>query len=336
MPSHIRGRRHFLQRSAALAGVGLLVGCGRVSLPWQQPTKLPRLGYLNVGQPGSGYDVLRDGLRELGYIEGQTIVIEARFAESTGQLPALAADLVGLPVDVIVAGATTPVRAAMEATRTIPIIFPNIGDPVASGFVSSLARPGGNVTGLSDQSIRLTQKRLQLLREVVPSLSRVMYLGDTAIAEVNGFIGQRELREAGQALGVQVFAPIFRQAPDLRPALDLAIAERADALLVNDTPLINVERDRIVAFATTARLPLMSQNPPFVSAGGLLSYGVNTDVLSCRAAAYVDKLLKGARASDLPVEQVTEIVCVINLKTAQALGLTIPQSVLQQATEIIQ
>ena len=147
----VLGRRRLLSGSLAVASLGVLASCDRMPFSWRQPPKVPRIGYLSIGPPTSSYDVLRDGLRELGYIEGQTIVIEARFATSTEQLPSLAAELVALPVDVIVAGATTPVRAAMEATRTIPIVFPNIGDPVESGFVASLARPGGNVTGLRDR-----------------------------------------------------------------------------------------------------------------------------------------------------------------------------------------
>jgi len=329
-----QSRRDFLGGSVALAGLGLLAGCG-LRLPWQQP-KIPRIGYLGVGGSSPALVAFVDGLRDLGYVEGQTIAIEWRWTTTTEQLAGLAADLVSLPVDLIVAATTTAVQAAMAATKTIPIVFPNIGDPVRSGFVASLARPGGNVTGVSDQSVRLQQKRLQMLKDVVPGLSRLLFLQDIAIAEVNGNLALRELQEAGQRLGVQIVRPEFRKSADLPPALSIGVEQQVEALLTSDTPLINLETERIVVFATASRWPLMSQNPPFVTAGGLVSYGVNTETLYGRAATYVDKILKGARPADLPVEQVTTITCVVNLKTARALGLTVPPSVLQQATEVIQ
>ena len=332
-------RRRLLQGSVGLAGLSLIAGCGVVPLRWQQTTKLPRIGYLGLSPVTRSFELFRDGLRDLGYVEGQTIVIEARWAESTEQLPALAGELVSLPVDVLVAGGTTQVKAAMDATRVIPIVFPNIGDPVGSGFVASLARPGGNVTGLSDLSVQAAGKRVQLLREVLPGVSRVLYLTDTAVDEVNGSLGLGAVREAARSVGIQLLTPAIRTAADLSTAFDMATVERAEALLASETPLIASDSEvgrRIVEFATVARLPLMSKNPPFVVAGGLISYGVNTDTLFRRAATYVDKILKGARPADLPIEQVTEFTLAINLRTAQTLGLTIPPSVLAQATEVIQ
>jgi len=197
MPNRLVARRRILKGSLALAALSMCAGCGGVSLPWQQPPRVPRIAYLTLGTRGPGFDAFRDGLLALGYVEERTIVIEARSAESTEQLSSLAAELVGLPVDVIVAASTTAVGAAMSATRTIPIVFPNIGDPVGSGFVASLARPGGNVTGLSDQSVQVAGRRLQLLREVLPGVSRVLSLRDAAIDDVNGGLGSRALREAG-------------------------------------------------------------------------------------------------------------------------------------------
>jgi len=335
----VRGqsRRRFLQGGVALAGLGLIAGCG-LRPPWQRPN-VPRIGYLGVGPASRAFELLRDGLREQGYVEGETIVLEARWAETTEQLPALAAELVHLPVDIIVAAGTTQVKAAMGATRTIPIVFPNIGDPVGSGFVASLARPGGNVTGLSDLSVQAAGKRMQLLREVLPAVSRVLYLTDTSVDEANGNLGLGAVRDAAQSLGMRLVTPTIRTGADLSAAFDMAAAEHVEAVLASETPLVTSEGEvgrRIVEFATVARIPLMSKNPPFVVAGGLISYGVNTDTLNRRAATYVDKILKGARPADLPIEQVTEFTLTINLKTAQALGLTIPPDVLQQATQVIQ
>ena len=330
-------RRRFVCGGTALVGAGLLGGCGTVPFPWQS-TRFRRVGHLSLrsNSATAGFDLFRDGLRDLGYVEGQTIAIDARWADSTEQLAALAVELVELPVDVIVAAGTTPVKAAMSATRTIPIVFPIIGDPVASGFVASLARPGGNVTGLSDLAVVVAPKRMQLLRELLPGVSRVMYLSDTAIDEANGNLGIREIQETAQSFGVTLVRPEFRKPADLSAAFEMAINAHVEAVMVSDSPLPSGERERIIALAMAARLPVMSKNPPFVVAGGLASYGVDTNALYRNAATYVDKILKGAQPAELPVEQPTKFEFVVNLRTARALGLTIPSSVLQQATEVIQ
>ena len=326
-------RRQFVQGSLALAGFGLLAGCGGVSVPAQLPPKIPRVGYLGSTTAAAEIEALRDGLHELGHVEGRSLVIEERWAESNEQLPALAAELVGLPVDLIVTGGTPATQAVMGATRTIPIVFLNSGDPVQAGLVASLARPGGNVTGLSSQQAQTGGKRLQLLREMVPGVSRVMFL----TAESGQATGSlREAQLAAQALGVQLFSATVGSAEELPSAFEMAVLNQAEALLLTGTPLLIAERGRIVEFATAARLPLIAQDRAVVADGGLGAYGPSSFAQRRRAATYVDKILKGARPADLPVEQPTEFEFVINLKTAQALGLTIPPSVLQQATEVIQ
>jgi putative ABC transport system substrate-binding protein len=330
-----RTRRCFLQGSLALVGLGLFSGCGGLPLPGRQPAKILRIGFLGLTTVVDVLEAFRDGLRELGYVEGRTVVIEARWAESNEQFPTLAAELVGLPVDLIVAAGLAPsIQAAMGATRTIPIVFAATGDPVGAGFVASLARPGGNVTGLSTLGAQTRGKGLQLLRELVPGPSRVLYLGDTVAGEATG--NSREVREAALSLGVQLLTPTIRGAGDLPAAFELAVVEHAEALLVTGAPLLVAERGRIAEFATAARLPSMFQEREFVTAGGLMAYGPNRLAMYRRAAVYVDKILQGAKPADLPVEQPTEFDFVINLKTATALGLAIPQSVLQQATEVIQ
>jgi len=326
-------RRWFVQ-GAGMAGLGLLAGCGQ--WPWQsQPTpKIPRIEYLGLSTVvGDLFGAFCDGLRELGYVEGRTIVIGERRAESTEHFPALAAQLVGLPVDLILTEGGAPAQAALGVTRTIPIVFAGSADPVGVGLVASLAWPGGNVTGLSNQGAQLTGKRLQLLRELVPEVSPVLLLTVTSTSERTGTL--RTTHEVAQSLGVQLLAPTIRSAADLPAAFELAIVEHAGALLVAG-PLMLAERGRIVEFATAARLPLLAQDRSVAVAGGLSSYGANTLAIYRRAAVYVDKILKGASPADLPVEQPTLFDFVINLKTAQALGLTIPPHVLLQATEIMQ
>jgi putative ABC transport system substrate-binding protein len=245
----------------------------------------------------------------------------------------LAEELVRLPVDLIVASGSAAIRAAMGATRTIPIVFPASADPVQSGHVDSLARPGRNATGLSLLGPQVTGKRLELLREMVPGLARVMFLTETAASESAGNL--QEAREAARLQGVQLLEPDVRTAEDLPAALQVAAAQ-AQALLPSGTALITRERAQIVGFAVANRLPLMSADRFFTEAGGLASYGTNRLSLYHRAATYVDKILKGANPAELPVEQPTDFEFVVNLTTARAIGMTIPPSVLQQANEIIQ
>ncbi len=329
-------RRQFVV-GAGISGAGLLAGCGR--LPGQAPPpKAHRLGYLSNNDAASealAVESFRQGLRELGYIEGQNLVIEWRFAQDQPeQLPELAADLVRLPVDLIVAVATPAIVAAQHATRTIPIVFPIAGDPVGLGLVASLARPGGNVTGVANLAPELSGKRLELLNEIVPELSRVAYLWVPSVpAEASS---KRHADAAAQALGLHLLAIAVESPGDLDEAFDAASRARAQALLMAPNPVLNSERARIVEFAARSRLPAAYPDTRFVMAGGLMSYGANPGSLHRRAAYYVDRILKGTPPADLPVEQPMTFDFVVNLKTAQALGISFPPEIMLQVTEVIQ
>src|SRR5712691_10920874 len=330
-------RRQLLQGSLALAGLGLLSGCGVQLHQAKQPSKPPRLGVLDTAPREAlapAFDALLEGLQEHGYIDGQNIIIEYRIAELDDQFPDLAAELVNLPVDVILTGGVTATRAAKQVTSSIPIVMGAIADPVAVGLVSSLARPGGNVTGLSLQSVELTGKRLELLKEVVPTASRVAALrnpNNPASAPI-----LQELELAARALALQVQVLDARRPEDLEAALDAAIGGHADILFVMTDSLFSTHRSQIADLAAKRHLPALTNRREFTEAGGLMAYGPSIPDSFRRSAAYVDKILKGAKPADLPVEQPTKFYFLINLKTAQALGLTIPQSVLAQATEVIQ
>jgi putative ABC transport system substrate-binding protein len=330
-------RRRFVQ-GAGVAGLGLLAGCGRLPGQAAAPQQVHRLGYLSSNSAATDAPVIeafRQGLRELGYVEGQNLTIEWRLADDqVEQLPELAASLVGLPVDVIVAVATPGIVAAKNATSTIPIVFPIAGDPVGLGLVASLARPGANVTGLANMAPELNAKRLELLKEIVPGMVRVAYLWVPSVpAEVSS---KRHAEAAAQALGLDLLAFAVESPGDLDGAFEAATGAGADALMMAPNTIVNAQRARIVEFAARARLPAAYPDTRFATIGGLLSYGANPAALYRRAAYYVDRILKGTPPADLPVEQPTTFDFVINLKTAQALGLTIPQHVLLQATEIIQ
>ena len=281
-------------------------------------------------------EAFRQGLRDLGYVEGRNIVIEYRYAdEKYERLPALAAELVRLKVDVIVSHGTPGPLAAKQATSAIPIVMTSAGDPVASGLVSSLARPGGNVTGLSLMVPELGGKRVQLLKEILPGLSRVAVLWNAANPYASLVV--REMEIAATTLGVQLQSLVVRGPDDFEGALAAATTGRAGALTAVEDPLTITKRTQIVDFAAKSRLPAIYGVKEFVDAGGLMSYGAHLADLYRRAAAtYVDKILKGAKPADLPVQQPTKFEFVINLKTAKALGLTIPQSVLLRADEVIQ
>jgi putative ABC transport system substrate-binding protein len=277
----------------------------------------------------------RDGLGELGYVEGQNIAIDVRTSDSPEQYAVPAAELVALPVDLILTPAGgTNAEAAMAATSTIPIVFAAAPDPVRTGLVASLARPGGNVTGLSSLTPQLLGKSLQLLLDLAPGVSPILFLTRTAGDEATG--ATQEAKQAAQLLGVQLLVPTTATVGDLPAAFQLAIDEHAEALWVTASPQMNTQVGLIMAFATAHRLPVLSQTRIFADAGGLIFYGPNRLAQFRRAATYVDKILKGAKPGDLPVEQPTTFEFVINLKTARALGLIIPDSVLQQATEVIQ
>jgi putative ABC transport system substrate-binding protein len=275
-------------------------------------------------------------LRDLGYVVGESIVIEVRGADGrVDRLPGLAAELVALPVDVLVTAAASPAaRAAKEATSTIPIVFVSVGDPVGIGLVDSLARPGGNATGLSSAATELVAKRLDLLKEIVPGARRVDAVWN--FSNPVAALDLAEMETAARVLGLIVSAHDVRDFAALDNAFATIASQPPDALLISQDAFFTVNRQQIVQRVSSSRLPSLYGAREFVVDGGLISYGVNRPDLSRRAAVYVDKILKGARPADLPVERPTRFDLVVNLKTARALGLSIPQSILQQATEIIQ
>jgi putative tryptophan/tyrosine transport system substrate-binding protein len=330
-------RRRFVGTMLALAGSGLWSGCGVLPRWGDQPATVPRLGHLSLGSAESeqGWLVdVRQGLRELGHVEGQTFTIDSRYAERDDQLPARAAELVGLPVDIILSASSQATPAAKQATATVPIVMAHGGDPIAAGLVASLARPGGNVTGLTSIAPQLIRKRLGLLREVVPGTSRVAVLWNPGNpAKPPEF---REAQDAAAAFGLELQSLEVRGPGDLDGAFRAALSARAEALLALSEGLINSQFARIAAFATERRLPSIGEVRLFPDAGGLMNYGANISDIRRRAATYVDKLLKGAKPADLPVEQPTTFDFVINLTTARAIGLVVPPSVLEQATEVIQ
>jgi putative ABC transport system substrate-binding protein len=306
----------------------------------QQAAKITRIGFLGNSATALGHlrDAFHQGLRDLGYVEGRNLVIEYRYAE--GQLerfPALAAQLVALKVEVIVAPPTPAAQAAKRATTTIPIVFAGAGDPVTSGLVTSLARPGGNITGLSGLSPELVGKCLEQLKQAVPGVSRVAVLWQP------GAFGERTEKDilkaaevAARALGVRLQVVEARVPADFDRAFSDMTGARAGALAVLTSNMFVTERRRLVDLAAKNRLPAVYNVREFVDAGGLMAYGPNLADLYRRAATYVDKILKGAKPGDLPVEQPTKFELVINLKTAKALGLTIPQSLLGRADQVIQ
>ena len=327
-------RRAFLNAlTGSLLAAPLAVGA-------QQEAKIARIGYL--GDPlAAGPHVLeafRQGLRDLGYVEGRNLVIEYRDAEGKLELlPALAAELVALKVDVIVAAGTPPALAAKHATKTIPIVFPAVADPVTSGLVTSLARPGGNVTGLTGLGPELVGKWLEQLKQAVPGVSRVAVLWQPdAFGERTEKDMLKRAEVAARALGVRVQFVEARVPADFDRAFSEMTRARAGALTVFPSPMCGSEVRRLVDLAAKNRLPAVYQWKEFVDAGGLMSYGPNLADLYRRAATYVDKILKGAKTADLPVEQPTKFELVINLKTAKALGLTIPPSVLGRADQVIE
>jgi putative tryptophan/tyrosine transport system substrate-binding protein len=303
----------------------------------QESARIATVGFLVTTTPDNApmLAIVRGKLAELGYVEGQSIRFEYRGAYGhVDRLPSLAEELVHLNVDVIVAGATPEVQAAQQATRKIPIVMVAVVDPVATGFVASLARPGGNITGLSLLSAELSGKRLQLLKEVVPGVSRVAVLWNPTNPSNALQIGATKV--AAQALGVQLQPLEVRGPQDLESAFQAATRGHAGALIALDDPLIFAHRAQIVALAAKTRLPAMYGLTGYAQAGGLITYGPNIPDLYRQAALFVGKILKGAKPTDLPVEQPTKFELVINLKTAKALGLKIPDSMLVQADEVIQ
>ena len=306
----------------------------------QQPKKIPQIGVLLPWAPGSGVSVsflqaFRQGLQELGYVEGQNLAIEYRYAEGLLERnPTLAAELVGLKVDIIVTTAGPPAHAAKQATTTIPIVFTQVLNPVAEGLVASIARPGGNITGLSQMGSELAGKRLELLKDAFPKISRVALLLRTAGSQAS-VARLKETQVAAQGMGVQIQPLDVDSSDDLDAAFKAATTARAGALIVVQTAFINTHRARIVELATKSRLPTMFEERTHVESGGLMSYGPSFFELHRRAATYVDKILKGAKPADLPVEQPTKFEFVVNLKAAKQIGLTIPPNTLARADRVI-
>jgi putative tryptophan/tyrosine transport system substrate-binding protein len=303
----------------------------------QQPTKLPRIGYVDAGSPattGHRAQAFIQGLRELGYADGRNIVIEYRWAEGMlERLSGFVTDLVHAKVDVIVSSATPAIRIAKEKTSTIAIVMAGVTDPVGNGFVASLARPGGNVTGLTHLSPDLTGKRLELLKEVFPGLSRVAVLWNpNQPGQPAAF---KDMQVAAQAFNVRLISMEVRNREEIEKALAGMGKERSQALFELPDPVTFVNRQLITNFAAKHRLLAIYSFREYVDAGGLMSYGTSFPDLFHRAATYVDKILKGARPADLPVEQPTKFELVINLKTAKQIGLTIPPNVLARADKVI-
>ena len=328
-----------IDRRAFLGTLALLAAPRRAEA--QGAAKIARIGYLTAANPAANphtHEAFRQGLRDLGYVEGHSVVIEYRDAGGKfEQLPALAAELVALKVDVIVAPTTPTVLAAKQATRTIPIVFATAGDPVTSGLVSSLARPGGNATGLSVLAPELVGKRLELLAQAVPGGSRAALLWQPgAMGERTGKDLLKEAEVAGRALGVRIQFVEARGPEDFDRAFSDITRAHAGALTVLPSNMFTNERRRLVDLAAKNRVPTVYPAREFVDAGGLMAYGTNIADLYRRAATYVDKILRGAKPADLPVEQPTKFELVINLKTAKALGLTIPPSVLARADQVIE
>jgi putative ABC transport system substrate-binding protein len=302
----------------------------------QQPAKVPRIGFL-TGSPSvfpGRIEAFRQGLRELGYVEGKNIVIEWRYTGGKlDRYPALAAELVRLKVDIIVSGGPTTTGFLKEATTTIPIVMGFDTDPVGNGLVASLARPGGNITGLSVLSPELGGKRLELLKEIVPKLSRVAVLGSSTLPGNAQTLRETEL--AAGALGVKLQYVDVLSPKDIEAGFRRTVKGRADAVLALGNPVLNAHRTQVADLAVKSRLPAMYYAAEFVEAGGLMFYGVDFPDLFRRAATYVDKILKGAKPAELPVEQPKKFEFIVNLKAAKQIGLTIPPNVLARADRVI-
>jgi len=306
----------------------------------QQLTKVHRIGRLSLGSPPARPDpsveAFRQGLHDLGYVEGHNLVLEYRYAEeSEARLRELATELVRLPVDVIVAGSAPAARAAQQATTTIPIVIITLTDPVSAGFVSNLAQPGGNITGVSGPGAAFIGKQFELLKEALPGITRVAVLMHAAHPMASPTVS--ELERAARALGVQLHLLDVPGANELDTVLATLTGEPADALIVPSMPMFFTQRKRILDVAAQRRLPVMATDRrEWAEEGALMFYGVSDTANNRRAAVYVDKILKGAKPGDLPVEQPMQFALVLNLKTAQALGITMPPSLLLLADEVIQ
>jgi putative ABC transport system substrate-binding protein len=322
----------------ALAAVGAaLVACDRVSLPSARPPPVPVIGLLTLtlDPVRTGFiEALRQGLRDLGYVEGTNLVVDVRNADGNmDRLPTLCAELIARGVALIVAGATPETDAARAVTQTVPIVSMNVGDPVALGFVASLGRPGGNLTGLTNLTRSVLPKGLELLRELMPDLAHMAALYNPNVASKP--VEFADLRTAGEALRVAVRPFEVRSGAEVERALAAAVAERAEALYILNDSVTNGQLPRIAEFVQANRLPAVSVMPAFPASGGLMSYGASVAALWRRGATYVDKILKGAKPADLPIERPTAFELVLNLGAARTLGLKVSESVVQQATEVI-
>jgi len=319
----------------------IALGAGTLAAPLasfgQQQRKVWRIGFFNGGSPataGQNFDALRQGLRELGYAEGRNVLIEARWAEGRMEsLPRLAAELVQIKVDVIVASGSPLVQVLKQATTTIPIVMASGADPTVLGFASSLARPGGNVTGLTNMSTETTAKLVELAREIAPGASRVaVLLSGTPAMEANW----NDARKAGEALKITVVPVRATNADEIQSAVATMKKERANVFIVPADVFFFTERKKVLELASQAKLPAVYARREYVDEGGLISYGLNLTDMFRRSASFVDKIFKGAKPGDLPIEQPTKFELVINMKTAKALGMKIPQSLLFRADRVIE
>jgi putative ABC transport system substrate-binding protein len=330
----IDGRLPFVVTITLVLG---LLCASRTAVEAQQPATIPRIGIVTA-QPVSAvsvrHEAFRQGLRELGFVEGKNVLIEHRSAEGQfDRLPALMAEIVRLKVDVIVSHGPTATRAAKQATSTIPIVMAQDTDPVGNGFVASLARPGGNITGLSSLTADLSGKRLELLKGIVPKLSRVAVFGTST--NQGNTQSKNETELAAGPLGLKLQYLDILRAKDIETVFEAANSGRAEAVVVLRGPVLNSQRVQLVQLAAKHRMPAAYPTSEYAEAGGLMSYDAHSADLARRAATYVDKILKGAKPADLPVEQPTKFEFIINLKAAKQIGLTIPQSVLYRADKVI-
>jgi len=317
--------------------IALIVFAPCFSAEAQQPTKIPRIGYLSatsLSTTAARVEAFRRGLNELGYTEGKDILIQYRYAEGKlDRVRELALELVRLNVDVIVSGGPAATGPAKEATTRIPIVMGQDTDPVGNGFVASLARPGGNITGLSTLAPELSGKQLELLKEIVPKLARVVFIGMST--EPGNAQALREIELAARAYGIKLQNIDIRDSKDIENGLREASQGRAGAVLVPQLPILASQRKQITELAVKRRLPAVYGQAEYVDIGGLIYYGPSITELFRRAATYVDKILKGAKPADLPVEQPTKFELIINLKTAKQIGITIPPNVLARADRVI-
>jgi putative tryptophan/tyrosine transport system substrate-binding protein len=302
-----------------------------------QPAKAARIGFLGVAPASAWVDqveAFKAGLRDLGYVEGRNIVIEQRWAESPSQLPALAAELVSMNVDILVAPASTEVEPARQATKTIPIVFAQHADPVGVGHVASLARPGGNITGMSMVLTELAAKQLEILMDALPNARRIGVLWNPTTPSHPRVV--KAIEAAAGSLGVGLLMAPIQAVADFDGAFSTMAAERVDGFLVPGSPLANAQRAPLADLALKHRLPGIFANKANVRAGGLMSYGADFNYMYRHAALYVDKILRGEKPADLPVEQASKYELFVNIKTARAIGLTIPPTLLARADEVIE